>query len=274
MKKLVLNNNVEIPALGLGTFRSEGEGAYKAVLHALKSGYRLIDTAAAYGNEEAVGRAIRDAGIPREDIFVTTKLWKADLGYMSAKRAFHASLKRLGLDYLDLYLIHWPGDHDENKRSWRALEDLYFEGAVRSIGVSNFSFHHLEHLLEDAEIVPQVNQVETHLYLQNKKLQDFCMANGIHLEAYAPLLSKDVKTLLSDETLGKIAEKHNKTPAQTALRFLVENEIVPLPKSVTPSRIEENLNVFDFELEKEDFDALRQLNRGKKTFPDPDNFLV
>jgi len=274
MKYFVLNNSVEIPSIGLGTFRNESDDAYKATLHALKTGYRHIDTAAAYGNEEAVGRAIRDSGVPREEIFVTTKLWKSELGYMSTKRAFRASLERLGLDYLDLYLIHWPGDHDENKRTWRAFEDLYFEEKIRSIGVSNFSFHHLEHLLEDVEIVPQVNQVETHLYLQNKKLQDFCMANGIHLEAYAPLMSKEVKTLLADETLVAVAEKYHKSPAQTAIRFLVENEIIALPKSVTPGRIEENFAIFDFELAKEDFDALRQLNRGKKIFPDPDNWLV
>ncbi len=274
MKKLVLNNSVEIPAIGLGTFRSKSEEAYKAVKHALKKGYRLIDTAAAYGNEEAVGRAIAESGIPREEIFVTTKLWKEDLGYMSAKRAFRESLAHLGLDYLDLYLIHWPGDHDENKRAWRALEDLYFEGDVRAIGVSNFNFHHLEHLLEDVEIVPQVNQVETHLYLQNKKLQDYCMANGIHLEGYAPLMSQEVKTLLADETVAQIAEKHQKTPAQIAIRFLLELAIIPLPKSVTPARIEENFAVFDFGLDKADFTALRKLNRGKKIFPDPDNFFV
>ncbi len=274
MKKVTLNNGVEMPALGLGTFRSKDENAYNAVLHAIKSGYRLIDTAAIYGNEEEVGRAIRDSGVKREDLFITTKLWWADHGYLSAKKALKKSLKRLGLDYVDLYLIHWPKDYSDNKDSYQAMEDLYFEGYTRAIGVSNFSFHHLEHLLEDAEIVPQVNQVETHLYLQNYKLQEFCMKRGIYLEAYAPLMSNEIKTLLQDETVSKIAKKHGKTNPQIALRFLNQREIVAIPKSENAQRIEENFAIFDFELDDEDMKELFSLNKAKKTFPDPDNFLI
>ncbi len=274
MKTITLNNGVEMPVIGFGTFRTKDEEAYESVRHAIDAGYRLIDTAEAYGNEEAVGRAVRDSGVPREELFVATKLWKGNLGYMSGRRALHASLKRLGLDYVDLYIIHWPAEDERNLRAYRALESLYFEGRTRTIGVSNFSFHHLEHLLEHAEIAPQVNQVETHLRLQNERLQEFCMMNDIYLEAYAPLMSSRVKELLEDETLLETAKKHGKTPAQVALRYLLEREIVPIPKSATKQRIEENIDIFDFALDETDRKALREMNKGLKTFPDPDNFLI
>ncbi len=271
--EFTLNNGVVIPAVGLGTFRSRGDEVYDAVLSALKTGYRHIDTAAAYGNEEEVGRAIKDSGVPREEVFVTTKLWLEDHGYMSARRALRRSLGRLGLDYVDLYLIHWPRSYQENADTYKAFESLYREGYTRAIGVSNFNFHHLEHLLKTAEITPQVNQYETHVFLQNPNLQSYCMKNGIFLEAYAPILSKNVKDLLEDETLVGIAENHDKTPVQIALRYLYEREIIAIPKSASATRQKENFDIFDFSLSDDDYQTIRGMNRGRKTFPDPDNFF-
>jgi len=271
MKNIVLNNGVEIPAIGLGTFRSKEKEAYNAVLHALKTGYRHIDTAAIYGNEEEVGRAIKDSGIPREEIFVTTKLWNSDQGYLSAKKALKKSLERLGLDYVDLYLIHWPKSYEQTRKSWQALEELYYDGFTRSIGVSNFQFHHLEHLFETAEIMPQVNQVETHIELQNHKLQEFCMMHGIYLEAYAPMMSHEIKDLLNNETLKEVADKHGKTNPQVALKFLYDRDIIILPKSVTPSRIEENFQALQIELDDEDYQTIRKLNKANKIFSEADN---
>ena len=271
MNHVKLNNGVTIPQLGLGTFRAKEKEAYEAVLHALKQGYRHIDTASIYGNEEEVGQAIKDSGIPREEIFVTTKLFNSDQGYLSAKKAFMKSLDRLGLEYVDLYLIHWPQTYELSADSWQALEELYLDGYTRSIGVSNFNFHHLEHLFETAEIIPQVNQVESHVYLQNHKLHEFCMKNGIYLEAYAPLASHEIKKLLENETMQKIADKHGKTIPQVAIRYQLERDIIVIPKSVTPKRIDENFDVFDFELSEEDTQEINKLNRGRKFFPDPDN---
>lgn len=271
MKTYMLNNGVEIPAIGLGTFRSKDEEAYEAVRHALKNGYRHIDTAAIYGNEEEVGRAIKDSGIPREEIFVTTKLWNSDQGYLAAKRALKKSLKRLQLDYVDLYLIHWPKDYQKTADSYQALEALYKDGYTRAIGVSNFTFHHLEHLFETAEIMPQVNQVETHVKLQNHKLQEFCMKHGIFLEAYAPLMSHHIKELLEDKDLKALAKKHNATAPQIAIKYLVDRDIIVIPKSVTPDRIDENLETMNIVLDDDDYDILRKLNRGSKFFTEPDN---
>ncbi|MFP4287438.1 MAG: aldo/keto reductase [Candidatus Izemoplasmataceae bacterium] len=271
MKKVTLNNGYEMPILGLGTFRSKESEAYEAVLHALKNGYRHIDTAAAYGNEGEVGKAIKDSGVNREEIFVTTKLWNTDQGYLSAKKAMMKSLKHLGLDYVDLYLIHWPKSYELTKDSYQALEELYYEGYTKAIGVSNFNFHHLEHLFETAEIMPQVNQVECHLYYQNVKLQEFCMKHGIYLEAYAPFMSQHIGELLKDENVQAIANKYKKSVPQIALRYLIERDIIVIPKSVTPKRIEENIDVFDFSLSEEDFKTLRSLNRARRYFPEPDN---
>lgn len=271
MKTITLNNGNLIPQIGLGTFRSQDDAAYEAVKHALKVGYRHIDTAAIYGNEAEVGRAIKDSGIAREEVFITSKVWNEDQGYMATRRALKRSLEKLDLEYLDLYLIHWPKTYARSAETYKALEDLYEEGFIRAIGVSNFSFHHLEHLFATANIMPQVNQVECHLYLQNEKLLNFCRMHGIHLEAYAPLMSSHVKELLQDEVLQKLAQKYHKTAAQIALRFLIEREFIILPKSVTPARIEENAAIFDFELSDEDMHALRKRNRGRRYFPDPDN---
>ncbi|MFH5882215.1 aldo/keto reductase [Liberiplasma polymorphum] len=269
--KVILNNGVEMPIIGLGTFRSKDEDAYKATLHALKNGYRHIDTAQAYGNEEEIGRAIKDSGIKREELFITTKLWNVNQGYLNTKRALMKSLERLGLDYVDLYLIHWPQSYEKTRDSYQALEELYYDGYTRAIGVSNFNFHHLEHLMETAEIMPQINQVECHVYLQNVKLQEFCMKNGIYLEAYAPFLSHHIKELLDDEKMQAVAKKYKKSVPQIALRYLIQKEIIVIPKSITPSRIDENLNVFDFEIDEEDMKVLRTFNKARKLFPEPDN---
>ncbi len=271
MNHIKLNNGVSIPQIGLGTFRAKEKEAYEATLHALKKGYRHIDTASIYGNEEEVGQAIKDSNIPREELFVTTKLFNSDQGYLKAKRAFMKSLNALGLDYVDLYLIHWPQSYELTADSYQALEELYLDGYTRSIGVSNFNFHHLEHLFETAEIIPQVNQVECHVYLQHHKLQEFCMKNGIYLQAYAPLASHEINKLLENETMQKIAKKYDKSVPQIALKYLLDRDIIVIPKSVTPNRIEENIDLFDVELTEEEYKEINKLNRGRKFFPDPDN---
>lgn len=271
MHSIKLHNNISMPIIGLGTFRSKENDAYKAVKVALEQGYRHIDTAMIYGNEEEVGRAIKDSGVPREELFVTTKLWNTDQGYESTLKAFETSLEQLGLDYVDLYLIHWFKGYDKALDTYRAFEKLYKEGKVKAIGVSNFNVHHLMHLLEHAEIPPMVNQVETHVGLQNHFLHDYCKNNKIQLEAYAPLMSHHIEDLLSNETMAKVAKKHNKTIPQIAIRWLIEREIVVIPKSVTPSRIAQNFDVFDFALDEEDMKAIRSVNNGKKIFTEFDN---
>lgn len=271
MNNIKLSNGVLIPQIGLGTFRSKDEDAYNAVLHALKIGYRHIDTAAIYGNEEQVGKAIKDSLVPREEIFITTKLWNSDQGYESAKEALKKSLERLDLDYIDLYLIHWPQTYQKAADSWKYMEEALNEGLVRSIGVSNFNIHHIEHLLLTANVKPMVNQVECHIGLQNHKLQQFCSSHNIYLEAYAPLMSHHVSELISNETLINIGDKYNKTPAQVAIKWLLQRDIIALPKSITLHRIEDNFNVFDFELKENDMDEIRKLNNARKIFPEPDN---
>lgn len=271
MKNITLNNGVKIPVIGLGTFRARENEAYEATLHALKVGYRHIDTAMIYQNEHEVGRAIRDSNIPREELFITTKLWNTDQGYDSAFKAYQKSLDELGLDYLDLYLIHWPKSYKKTAESWRALETLYKDKKVRAIGVSNFNFHHLEHLFETAEIIPAVNQIENHLYVQNQKLYDFCMASGIYLEGYAPLMSHEIHRLLENETLQKMAKDKKCTIAQIALKYQIDRDIIIIPKSSNPKRIEENIDVFDISFTEEEWEILEKLNNGRKFFPDPDN---
>ena len=271
MHNVKLNNNYEMPIIGLGTFRSEEEDAYNAVKVALEAGYRHIDTAMIYGNEKAVGRAIKDSKVPRKEIFVTTKLWNTDQGYEETLKAFNKSLKNLGLDYLDLYLIHWFKGYEKALETYRAFETLYKEGKIKAIGVSNYNVHHLMYLLENAEIPPMVNQVETHVTLQNHFLHDYCKKNNIQLEAYAPLMSKYIGDLLENKTMEKVAKKYNKTIPQIAIRWLIERDIVVIPKSITPSRIKQNFNVFDFSLDEEDMKEIRTVNTGKKIFTEFDN---
>lgn len=271
MKSFQLSNGNKIPAIALGTWKSKEEDAYEAVLHALKTGYRHIDTAMIYGNETAVGRAIKDSGIPRAELFVTTKLWNSDQGYEAAKQAIRTSLAKLGLDYIDLYLIHWFKGYDKQLASWRAMEEAYDEGLLKAIGVSNHNVHHLMHLLDHARIKPMANQIETHVELQNEFLQAFCQKNDILIEAYAPFMSWRVNDLLGKEDLQDIAAKHGKTVPQVTLRWLYQRGIVALPKSTNKTRIEANFDIFDFALDEADMERIRGLNRGNKMFTEFDN---
>lgn len=268
-----LNNGVQMPWFGIGVFKvEEGPELVEAVKTAIKHGYRSIDTAAIYGNEEGVGQGIREglkeAGIAREDLFVTSKVWNADLGYDSTIAAYEKSLNKLGLEYLDLFLIHWPVE-GKYKESWKALETLYKEGKVKAIGVSNFQIHHLEDLMKDAEIIPMVNQVEYHPRLTQKELQAFCMAHGIQLEAWSPLMQGQ---LLDNQVLKEIADKYNKSVAQVILRWDLQNGVVTIPKSTKEHRIVENASVFNFELTVEDMKRIDGLNQNYRVGPDPDNF--
>ena len=268
-----LHNGVKMPWFGIGVFKvEEGPDLVNSVKAAIKNGYRSVDTAAIYGNEEGVGQGIREgiqlAGISREALFVTSKVWNADLGYEATIAAYETSLKKLGLDYLDLYLIHWPVE-GKYKDAWRALETLYKEGRVKAIGVSNFQIHHLENLMKDAEIKPMVNQVEYHPRLTQKELQAFCQEQGIQLEAWSPLMQGQ---LLDNQVLQEIADKYNKSVAQVILRWDLQNGVVTIPKSIKEHRIIENSTVFDFELTKEDIERIDGLNQNHRVGPDPDNF--
>ena len=271
MRQLTLHNGVHVPLMALGTFRATDNDAYEATLAAIQMGYRHIDTAMIYRNEEQVGRAIKDSKVPREELFITTKLWPSDFGYEQAKAAFELSLQKLGLSYLDLYLIHWPKSYERNASSWRALEELYAAKRIRAIGVCNFKIHHLEHLFETATIKPMVNQVECHIELQNIFLQEMCLEHDIHLQAYAPLLSKNVQDLLNNATLKTIAEKHHATIPQVALAWLMERNIIVLPKSTNKERLLENYHALNVTLDEADMALIRSLNKARRTFPDPDN---
>ncbi|MFQ6855656.1 aldo/keto reductase [Streptomyces sp. 35M1] len=265
---VTLNNGVTIPQLGFGVFQVPDDETTAAVSAALEAGYRSIDTAAIYGNEVGVGRALAASGIPREELFVTTKLWNADQGYEATLAAFDASLAKLGLDHVDLYLIHWPTPaHDLYPESWRALEKLAADGRIRAAGVSNFQPAHLSRLLETGTLVPAVNQIELHPGLQQSELRAFHAGHGIATEAWSPLAQG---TLLKEEALVSIAERHGKSPAQVVLRWHLQLGNIVIPKSVTPERIRQNIDVFDFELSAADLDAVAALDRGMRTGPDPD----
>lgn len=271
MRTITLNNGVTMPQLGFGVFQVSTEDTYDAVREALRVGYRSIDTAAAYGNEEPVGRAVADSGIPRDELFVTTKLWNSHQGYDEALRAFDTSAAELGLDRIDLYLIHWPAPkQDKYVDTWRALGKLHADGRVRAIGVSNFQPAHLERVVEATGAVPAVNQVELHPWLQQAELRAFHVRHGIATEAWSPLAQGGA--LLSDPVITDIAAKHGRTPAQVVLRWHVQLDNVVIPKSVTPSRIAENFAVFDFELDGDDLRRIAELDRGERTGPDPDTF--
>ncbi|MDR4432982.1 glyoxal/methylglyoxal reductase [Bacillus tequilensis] len=265
-----LHNGVEMPWFGLGVFKVEnGSEATESVKAAIKNGYRSIDTAAVYQNEEGVGIGIKESGVAREELFITSKVWNEDQGYETTLAAFEKSLERLQLDYLDLYLIHWPGK-DKYKDTWRALEKLYKDGKIRAIGVSNFQVHHLEELLKDAEIKPMVNQVEFHPRLTQKEVRDYCKANGIQMEAWSPLMQGQ---LLDNEVIAQIAEKYNKSVAQVILRWDLQHEVITIPKSIKEHRIIENADIFDFELSQEDMDKIDALNKDERVGPDPDELL-
>ena len=281
MKKIfyLLNNNYKMPNIGFGTFRTpSGEETEQSVLNAIKVGYRHIDCAAAYGNEKSVGEAIRKSGVAREEIFVTSKLWNDDKGYENTLAAFNRTLEDLQLEYLDLYLIHWPiakaskeNWKEANSESWRALEELYNQGKIKAIGVSNFLEHHLEPLFETAKIKPMVNQIEFHPGMLQKEIVEFCKKHNILVEAWAPFSNGQV---LNNPVLKEIADKYEKTVAQLTLRWIIQKGIVPLPKSVTPERIKSNLEVFDFEISAQDVERIDRLTDcgGSGLHPDEVDF--
>ncbi|MEU0477618.1 aldo/keto reductase [Streptosporangium sp. NPDC006013] len=267
---ITLNNGVSMPRLGFGVYQVPPSETAQVVSAALEAGYRSIDTAKLYGNEREVGEALAASGLPRDEVFVTTKLWNSDHGYDAALAAFDASMERLGLEQLDLYLIHWPTPaRDLYVETWRALEKLYTEDRVRAIGVSNFQSAHLLRLIEECDIVPAVNQVELHPALQQVELREFHARHGIVTEAWSPLAQGAV---LVDPVIVDIAEKYGKTPAQVVLRWHLDLGNVVIPKSVTPSRIRENLDVFDFALTDEDIVEIAKLDTGTRIGPDPDAF--
>ncbi|GHB73201.1 oxidoreductase [Streptomyces viridiviolaceus] len=265
---VTLNNGVEIPQLGFGVFQVPDAETTAAVSSALEAGYRSIDTAAIYGNETGVGRALADSGIAREELFITTKLWNADQGYDATLTAFDASLAKLGLDHVDLYLIHWPTPaRDLYRESWKAIEKLVAEGRIRAAGVSNFQPAHLERLIADSELVPAVNQVELHPGLQQSELRAAHARLGIATEAWSPLAQGAV---LGDEAITTIAARYGKSPAQVVLRWHLQLGNVVIPKSVTPARIRENLDVFDFALTDDEMTTIAALDRSLRTGPHPD----
>ena len=267
---ITLNNGVDIPQLGFGVFQIPPEQTKNATLTALEVGYRHIDTAEMYGNEKEVGQAVRESGIDRGDVFVTSKLNNGFHAYDDALDAFDQSLKDLDIGYLDLFLVHWPlpgvGDYVE---TWKAMEKMYESGRVRAIGVSNFQTHHLRNILGDTSVTPAVNQIEVHPYLANDEVRAFDAEHGIATEAWSPIAKGNV---LDDPTVVRIAEANGKTPAQVTLRWHVQRGDIVFPKSVTRSRVEENFRIFDFELGPDEMGDISALDRGERTGPDPDSF--
>lgn len=268
---VTLNNGVKMPWLGFGVFRVEdGEQVIRSVHYALEAGYRSIDTAWIYGNETGVGTAVEASGIARTELFITTKLWNAHQGYDRTLEAFETSMNNLGLDYLDLYLIHWPGK-DKFIDTWKAMERLYREGHIRAIGVSNFQIHHLEALRAACEVTPAVNQIECHPWLTQEELRNYCKTRGIQVEAWSPLAKG---RSLDDVTIGALAAKYDKTPAQIILRWHLQNGVVIIPKSVRQDRIIENAQVFDFTLTEEELAKISRLNQNLRTGGDPDTLTM
>lgn len=272
-----ISNGVEIPCMGLGTWQSKDEVARISVLSALSHDYRLIDTAAAYGNERGVGAGIKQSGLPREEIFVTSKLRNADHGYRATLDAFELTMEKLGLEYLDLYLIHWPNPvqfrttwEEATAGTWRAFEELYKAGRIRAIGVSNFMPHHIETLKKTAEILPMVNQLKLCPGIPQNEVVDYCRANDILVEAYSPF---GTGLIFSNDAIRAIAAKYNKTVGQVCLRWCLQKDFVSLPKSANPMRIKENTDIFDFELEQADMDIISNLEGVCGEIPDPDNIL-
>ena len=258
-----------MPWLGFGVFKmSDGQEVEQAIRYALEAGYRSIDTATVYKNERGVGKAIRENGVPREDIFLTTKVWNGDQREQRTLAAFEESLERLGTDYVDLYLVHWPvkGCYQE---TWQVMQEIYENGRARAIGVSNFQIHHLQDILADDQIIPAVNQIEFHPFLIQPELLKFCQEHKIQVEAWSPLMQGQIVT---EPNVQKMAEKYHKTPAQIALRWNLQHQVVTIPKSSNANRIAENAQLFDLELSQEDMNVLNALNKGKRVGPDPDNF--
>jgi 2,5-diketo-D-gluconate reductase A len=266
MQYATLNNGIKMPLLGFGVFQvPDAAECERSVLEAISAGYRLIDTAASYGNEEAVGNAIRKSGVPRAELFITTKLWIQDAGYEKAKQAFARSLARLQLDYLDLYLIHQP--YGDVYGAWRAMEELYEEGVIRAIGVSNFHPDRVMDLIVHNQVVPAVNQIETHPFHQQIETQKFLQENGVQIESWGPF-AEGKNNIFSNELLLSIAAKYHKSVAQVILRWLTQRGVVAIPKSVRPERIAENFNIFDFDLSSEDMEAIKTLDTKTSSFFD------
>ncbi|PCG84470.1 oxidoreductase [Streptomyces sp. WZ.A104] len=270
---ITLNNGLDMPQLGFGVWQVPDDEAEKAVATALRAGYRSIDTAAIYENEAGTGKAVATSGIARDELFITTKLWNSEQGYDSTLRAFDASLDKLGLDYVDLYLIHWPVPaKDAYTDTYKAFEKIYADGRAKAIGVSNFRPEHLKRLLAETSVVPVLNQIELHPQLQQAESRAFHAEHGIATEAWSPL--GQGKGLLEVPTVVAIAQKHGRTPAQAVLRWHLQTGNIVIPKSVTPSRIKENLDVFGFELDADDLAAFAALDEGKRLGPDPAEFNV
>ncbi|WP_188208048.1 aldo/keto reductase [Alkalibacillus aidingensis] len=264
-----LNNGVKMPGFGLGVYKVwEDADARDSVRTAIDHGYRLIDTASYYDNEDGVGAGVKESSTNREEIFVTSKVWNEEQGYDETLRAFERSLKRLNFDYLDLYLIHWPVG-DLFKDTWKAMERLYDEKLIRAIGVSNFNIHHLEKLMNQANVKPTVNQIEYHPHLTQKEVKAFCESEEIQVEAWSPLKRGQI---FKDETIQSLAEKYGKTPAQIILRWDIDTNVITIPKSVNKDRIIENSQIFDFSLTAEEVESLNQLNKNERTGPDPEIF--
>lgn len=265
---ITLNNGVEMPRFGLGVFKTEvGEETENAVRWALEAGYRAVDTAALYANEAEVGKMVQAGIVPREDVFVTSKVWVDKLNYDDTKAAFDESMQTLGLDYVDLYLVHWPVNDWQG--SWRALEEIYATGRAKAIGVSNFLQHHLEALLDFAKVVPAVNQIEFHPYLQQPSLQDFCRQHNIAITAWAPLMKGRV---LEIPTLVEIGEKYGKSGVQVTLRWMLQTDIITIPKSAKKERIESNADIYDFELTPDEIAAINALDKDERVGIHPDRF--
>ncbi|SDN45016.1 aldo/keto reductase [Alkalicoccus daliensis] len=268
MKHITLNNGLQMPQLGFGVWQVGDEEATEAVKEAVKTGYRSIDTAMIYKNEAGVGRAIKEVDVPREELFITTKVWNGDQGYDNTLRAFEESLERLGLDYVDLYLIHWPTpEFDDYVDTYKAMEKLYKDGKVKAIGVCNFDIEHLERILDECEVKPVLNQVECHPFLAQNELKTFCHKHDIYVEAWSPLMQGG--EVLNHPVVQGIAEDHQKTGAQVILRWHLQNGSIVIPKSVTPSRIKENFEVFDFELSDDEIEIINNLDRGIRKGPKP-----
>ncbi|MCD8043934.1 MAG: aldo/keto reductase [Tannerellaceae bacterium] len=276
MKEYNLSNGIVIPGIGFGTWQiPEGAEVRESVKQAIEYGYRHIDTAAIYGNEKGVGEGIAQSDVPREELFVTTKVWNTDRGYDKTLRAFDASLEKLGLNYVDLYLIHWPARGEEGKeinlQTWEAMQTIYREGRAKAIGVSNFLKHHLQHLIDNSEIVPMVDQIEYHPGYRQEETVRFCRENNILVEAWSPLGSGK---MLQNETLKEIASHYNKSVAQLCIRWCLQNETLPLPKSVNRERIRQNLDVFDFVIADNDMQQINELSYigGSGLHPDKVTF--
>lgn len=266
---VVLNNGLRMPWLGFGVYQiDDGEAVAQAVQTALDNGYRSIDTATIYMNERGVGKALQQCGIPREELFLTTKVWNDDQRANRVLAAFEESLERLAVDYVDLYLVHWPveGCYQE---TWQVMQEIYESGRARAIGVSNFQVHHLEDILHDNQVVPAVNQVEFHPFLIQPELLSFCRKRQIQVEAWSPLMAGQIVT---EPTVQTLAEKYHRTQAQVVLRWNLQHEVVTIPKSVHANRIAENAQIFDFEISEADMQVLDALDAGKRVGPDPDDF--